>query len=738
MESKVLFEMDTAWPFPILQYTANTSYVEVRKASGIAYILLQLISSSDNNSESLVATLKSLGIPNDIHYIFAGELANMINYGIIRMKSERNYSSELIDLYNVSDFEITDLGKKLFAEGTIPTGNDNTRRLNVYYDVSVKDTQHNSDLRLFKMENSSLEEKCIGDVELNNADVETFINENMDKYSFRKGERISGFEHQEREILVYKLDDAVRLIISQDGLSIRAKDKARDAFIHQFYTGSIVSRIIDAKKKYHFPEFIMSEVNDHNFNEFTNIEKFYMPSQFSIATSINSTLSLEGKCEIRGSECSLNGSEAIELMQECDVTGVACYFEQGNLYSIIPGRFLFENTGYEGNCMINLIAVQQIDKVVQQRLMSAIFLRCAESHSPFERIKIIKKLTCISQSSDYMEQFANAILKKSSSNTDKIDSLLKLNDEFSKEIKWGTYAKDCAGQLFDELCSEVNIGGFAAQNTLGKKLNRILKFNDIEYLTKISRNLVNNEDEVIVFEALEDADYSVDTILSIANVFDLYCKQIIEGERIVGNSKLSGQCTLLGQSLSELRELTGIDNPYEDSAMVDFSNERFSQVMATFSDCLKKLERYKAYAIEQFKVFGAFHERFIELKEVVAIETEATKNPKNINKNYIEQKLKKSKYKDAICDLHVRLQFELNRLFDSNSAPTFVLLSDPQITQYLDEHEVDAMHMLRKCRNGFQHPKGKRDVQYSEKAIREWCSVVEKLGGISNESRSEN
>ena len=37
MESKALFEVETAWPFPILQYTTNTSFVEVRKASGIAY-----------------------------------------------------------------------------------------------------------------------------------------------------------------------------------------------------------------------------------------------------------------------------------------------------------------------------------------------------------------------------------------------------------------------------------------------------------------------------------------------------------------------------------------------------------------------------------------------------------------------------------------------------------------------------------------------------------------------------
>ena len=50
----------------------------------------------------------------------------------------------------------------------------------------------------------------------------------------------------------------------------------------------------------------------------------------------------------------------------------------------------------------------------------------------------------------------------------------------------------------------------------------------------------------------------------VINVFEIYCKQIIDGVHISGNSKLSGQCTLLRQALSELRDLTGIDNPYED------------------------------------------------------------------------------------------------------------------------------------------------------------------------------
>ena len=53
MENKYFINFETAWSFPIIQYVANTSYVEVRKASGIAYILIELIRESEYIEEKL-------------------------------------------------------------------------------------------------------------------------------------------------------------------------------------------------------------------------------------------------------------------------------------------------------------------------------------------------------------------------------------------------------------------------------------------------------------------------------------------------------------------------------------------------------------------------------------------------------------------------------------------------------------------------------------------------------------
>ena len=43
MEEKIIKQFKTSVPFPLLIYKTNITYNEVRKASGIAYILLDLM-----------------------------------------------------------------------------------------------------------------------------------------------------------------------------------------------------------------------------------------------------------------------------------------------------------------------------------------------------------------------------------------------------------------------------------------------------------------------------------------------------------------------------------------------------------------------------------------------------------------------------------------------------------------------------------------------------------------------
>ncbi|TCT16011.1 hypothetical protein EDC18_10225 [Natranaerovirga pectinivora] len=738
MENKYFLNFETAWSFPIMQYVTNSSYVEVRKASGIAYILLELISESENIEEKLVVTLKNLGVPYDIHYIFCGELANMIDLGIVRMKANRDFGVDLLEMYYISDFEVTELGKRLFAEGTIPTGNNSIKKLNVYYDLATKNIMIKSDYRLFRFDSATIDEGCIGKVQLNSDDVELFISENMHSYGFRKGEAITGCEHENPEAFVYKLEDAVVIQIDQEKMYLSAKDKARNTYISENYSIEIISNIIGAKKKYHFPDDTLPEIPRYDYSDVYNVEQIAMPSQLFTVLAVKNQLSLSTGIEMKNSECIIDKNEVLEIFQQSGIEGYACYFENGTLYKIIPGRFEVELEGFQSKCEINLIITQRMSDECANQVLRGVFLKCIETEEPIKRCNVIKKLTEISTYKDYAEQFTFSLLKKQKNIEDKVGIFLKLNNKFLREKWWHEFVICKAQELFDDLCAQVTIDNFSAKNTLGESLNKILKQNDFDYLSSISRNLIVTEGEEIAYEAMEGLNYSAESVLGVINIFKTYCVDVLNGETISSQSKLGRQCVLLGQSLSELKELTGISDVIEDAAELDIDADRFIQVLATYNDMLKKLEKYRLYAVEQFNALLAFNERYTDIREIVTIEIEALKNPSNINKNYINQRLKKSRYKDAICDLHIRLQYELNRLFGTQNAQTYDLLSNAGITRYLSEDELSEMHVVRKCRNEFQHPTGKRNNKYSEQRIKEWCQIVEKLGGMDNESCSKN
>lgn len=732
-ENKYLLEVETTWQFPIIKYTTNASYVEVRKASGIAYILLQLFSNVENGSEKLASTLKSFGVPNDIHHIFASELSAMLSFGIIKMNSTDYFSVDLFDTYRISEFEITMLGQKLFKEGTIPTGKNRVKKIDTFFDISQKNIKLKSEVKTFKLENSALDETCIGNILLNNSDVENFINDNIKYYSFKKGEHISSFEHEEPEILVYRLEDAVSLKLSKEGITLKAKDKNRDEFIHNFYSVHIISTILGAKKKYRFSEEISKELKEYDFHSMKLIDKVFMPSQINNACNIKCTMALPYNHKIKNAEYSISKNDSIELMKKCNIDGIACYFDNKNLFSIIPGRFFINVQGYSEKCGINLIVVEQQSNDLRQRLLTEIFLRCLEGEKPLNNYMAIIKLTEITGCKDYYEQFCKSLMGKIDSLMERIDLFIELNNKFEEQEEWNSCSVKYAETLLNDLCKEITVDSFSVKNKMGEKLNQIVRLDDIEYLLKISEELTQEKDEITVFEALEKEKFDIEIILERVNIFDLYCKNVINNQPIRGNSNFSRQFVLLEDAFSKLREITGIKDPTRDSVNMDFNLDKFNQAMVTFLDSMIKIDKYKRFSKDEYGVLCLFKERFIEIKEVATIEKEAINNPKKINADYIEEKIKKAKYKDAICDLHIRLQYELNRLNDTYDQSTYELLKSENTQKYLESSEIDKMNELRKCRNGFQHPKTERGIQYSENIIREWCVIVEKLGGIINE-----
>ena len=113
------FKLETTIQFPFFKMNELVTYSEVKKPSGVAYILLVLISESKNKSDRLANVLENFGIPKSLHYIFADNIQTLMDQEILE---EFNFYKSEFDNYLIGSFQFTSKGKKIFAEESIPTG----------------------------------------------------------------------------------------------------------------------------------------------------------------------------------------------------------------------------------------------------------------------------------------------------------------------------------------------------------------------------------------------------------------------------------------------------------------------------------------------------------------------------------------------------------------------------------------------------------------------------------------
>ena len=740
MINKSFLNTDITWRFPIYQYTIDVSYYETRRASGISYIILELIDKFNNN-EKINQTLQSLGIPADISYIFCDEFSNMYHYNIIKMKNDRRFYPEYWDEYHFIDFEITEHGKELIKNGEIPTGDINKRELRVYYDYVMKNTESKWTTSLDELDEDE-KKQSIEDSKtiLNNSDIEKFISKNMASYNFKKKEVISKYKHSPVECFSYELKKEVAINIDKEKLSLIVKNKMRDLYIKANYSVDNLSKIIAKEKQYRFCDNDVSEnLKDYEYSDVKNIVKVNSPSEWNQLMETKNQLSMSLGMSMKKSEYSIEPKITEEIFKKYNIDAYSCYYENNSLYSILPGSFFINVDGFNGKCKINLIITEKLTENLSKEILEFLFLKSLEDMEPLRQCKIVKKISDISQKKEYIEEFAVKNIEKQERIEDKIAILIELNEEFKSSKFWRNIVIQKATELFEKICLEVTLKNITEKDELAQKLNKILSYNELTYLEKISKTLNESETKKIeIYKALEKLDYGIENILVIANVFEIFISKILKGEVISPQTELAKECILLENVFKKLKKITGIKNTLEDSVRLNMNNEEFTKEFSTFSNSIKKLEKYKKFAIDEFDNLFSFYKRYTEIKEFIEIEKNALKNPKKINKSYIANLLKNSKFKDAVCDLHIRLEFELRKLFPKQAKKTVELIAELKKRKYLTEGEINSLNILRKCRNNFQHPENKRKVNYSEKEIKKWCDIIEKLGRIDSESCKSN
>ncbi|MEG1141754.1 MAG: hypothetical protein RSE41_04820, partial [Clostridia bacterium] len=111
------FKVDISIQFPFFKLNEIVSYSEVKKPSGIAYILLVLINESKSKTDRLANVLENFGVPKSLHYIFADTIRYLFDEEIL--EKDLYFNKNEFDTYEISYFKFTTRGKKIFAEESI-------------------------------------------------------------------------------------------------------------------------------------------------------------------------------------------------------------------------------------------------------------------------------------------------------------------------------------------------------------------------------------------------------------------------------------------------------------------------------------------------------------------------------------------------------------------------------------------------------------------------------------------
>ncbi len=190
MEDKLIKQIKTQCPFPLLIYKTHIKYNEVRKASGIAYILLELISKQRSNTSFREALLK-FGIPTELHSIFGKELGGLIGTEIVKSPYRQSHFEDpkYFGEIKVNEVELTAKGQKLFREGAIPTGLEKEKAKDIYFSPVTRmfDVQYN--MPISSLASCFLGEEFLDRVEIDISGLEDYLNANTTKVGLKAEDR---------------------------------------------------------------------------------------------------------------------------------------------------------------------------------------------------------------------------------------------------------------------------------------------------------------------------------------------------------------------------------------------------------------------------------------------------------------------------------------------------------------------------------------------------------------------
>lgn len=731
MEDKLIKQIKTQCPFPLLIYKTHIKYNEVRKASGIAYILLELISKQRSDTSFREALLK-FGIPTELHSIFGKELGGLIGTEIVKSPYRQSHFEDpkYFGEIKVNEVELTAKGQKLFREGAIPTGLEKERAKDIFFSPVTRkfDVQYN--MPPSPLANCFLGEEFLDSVDIDISGLEDYLNANRTKVGLKEEERLISFETEEPQKMNVRTEDNIALNIYPSHIEFTFTSSAEKAFFDKYYSSAIIRQGMIMKDKFKFPmkgcNIPLAKIADLH-----NLSALYLPNELIKQAKHPCVIFLHrGNAEIEREDVICADKRlSSELLDKIDKNAEFALLDKSGCkyYCALDLSLPCKNFG--DTFALPLLTESNTSSEIFREIVERLYLEYAEKPFDDEVGKVVTYAVDSLGRPEYFEQLVNKKLQVSANADERIRVLLKLNSELKRHPAWKNYFAESAIELYKESVGEVRIENIIYKNTILTPLKDALQISNIEYIRSFSKNICKTESSEIVYEALDSVGFTDMEILSVANVIEQFMRAVLERETIVSETALASKYKTVSINLWKLNDMLGIENSAEYTLRDDYNTDEFFNPYGTLQSAIKSIEKYKQFAPEEYELLGRYLAIFDPIHEILSIERTASSNPEKITKKYIDEHIARGKYKDAICDLLVKLQYDLRKLLQADRETQANELIDSAVANKLiSKPQADALHKLRMCRNGFQHPERKQ-IPFDKPTIENWRDIVFMIGG---------
>lgn len=707
--------IETNFAFPLLRLKNEVNFTQVKKPSGISYFLLVLINESTDRKQKISDLLKQFGVPSDLYDLFANEMIELINLGIIRCLSP--YDKTLFQEYQLQHFSFTDKGKKVFLEESIPLEGNKTIKLDVFYNPAFKEMFVTSDQPYGNVEKTVLDASFFDKIPLpTNDSIEEYLNKKKSNgIPIKKEEMILESNLFTTEKLF--VTNPITIKVSEnDAVTFEFEDAKLHSFFHENYTGSMITNGLALKNKFQFP---VGGSYKTKLSKLHPYEKVYVPEE------LKQQLAQKALIDLRKDDYMTKNSKLSYLLpkmvNELNEAGAFIkIFDLARASLFIPALISTQNEVF-GPIDINLLVERKLDsgeieKLVNQLLAKHhIFNPSDDDEFGFKRFvqlcKISNKLDLVNTSIDKWLKELEV--------EEKIELLSKIKEKSNNEPIVYEHIKALGLQLLPSYFNGINSANLEYRLYLTSWIIKSNKLSNSKVLECLfNHDDFSDEELIAIFDILSNNNYSPREILP----FNIRLTQLLFSTELSG-SKFATEVKTLRNTLDSLVALSGIKNPtdYETKEVLD--RVKFMNYFSTFKTTFKSLSFIESIDKNSFNRYQQYLSVFDNLNNLYVSEKNAQNNPSSITEVLIESKINSGDILAVVIYLYVKLnyifktKFKLEKDFSD-------MINELKKLNHIGENTAKLLHDFRIFRNDIEHVNQEKRKDLSLKDLSQIKDII--------------